>query len=416
LSGPNADAQVADGTGWPRTNRWLILAVALAIQMSVSIVISMAPTLLPYLKSEFHLSFAQVGIIAVLPFLSSLLFSTLAGWAADDIDERLVLILGGVIASAGGLLCALSPTLLPFLAALLLLGLGATMPSPAGSLAIRRAFSPRFHGSVMSVRQTGYPLGALIAAVTLPSIAVASGWRAAGAAASVGALAVATASFVIYRRAGPSATRVRRRSSPLVVLNRKLLVTAALGILLLAAQSSLITWVVSYLVHDRGLLITTAGLYLALTQLVGAGSRLVWGVASDRLMRRSRLSAMQWAALTGAVGGLSLAILPTDYPVFAVALSLAVCAAGAIGWNGILTSLLSELAEPGREATTIGVGLTLMQPGQLAAPFALGAVVDATGSFRVAWMLLAGLLALAAAATFVAKHVLRIERSGDSAG
>jgi MFS transporter, ACS family, hexuronate transporter len=398
-----------------RSNRWSILFVALAIQMAVSIVISVPPTLLPYLKSEFGLTFAQVGIIAVLPFLSSLLFSTLVGWAADDLNERLVLIVGGVIASVGGVLCALSPTLVPFLAALLLLGLGAAMPSPAGSVAIRRAFPQRFHGSVMGVRQTGYPLGALIAASSLPAIAVAYGWRLAFVAASAVALAVAIIGFLIYRANGRS-TDLRRRSSPLAAVNRNLLATAVLGILLLGAQSSLITWVVSYLVHDRGLLITTAGLYLAITQLVGAGSRVLWGVASDRWMRRSRLSAMQWAALVGAAGSISLAFVPTNAPMFVVAVGIAVCAAGAIGWNGIQTSLLSELAVEGREATTIGLGLTLMQPGQLAGPFLFGAVVDATGSFRLAWMLLAGVLALAAAGAFAAKHVLAIERGTSSVG
>jgi MFS transporter, ACS family, aldohexuronate transporter len=386
--------------------------MALAIQMSVSVVISVPPTLLPYLKAEFHLTFAQAGILAVLPFLSSLLFSTLAGWAADDLNERLVLILGGVIAGTGGLLCALSPTLIPFVAALLLLGLGATLPPPAGSLAIRRAFAPKFHGSVMSVRQTGYPLGALIAAVTLPSIAVAFGWREASAAASIAAFAVATIAFVVYR-ATRSSTPRHKRSALLGALNKNLLVTAALGILLLAAQSSLITWVVSYLIHDRRLLITNAGLYLALAQLVGAGGRVLWGVASDRFMGGSRLIAMQWAAFTGAVGSVSLAIVPNGYPMFAVALSIAVCAVGAIGWNGIQTSLLSELAKPGREATTIGLGLTMMQPGQLAGPFVFGAVVDATGTFRVAWVLLAAVLAAAAVATLSVRRILVIEPSRD---
>jgi MFS family permease len=147
--------------------------------------------------------------------------------------------------------------------------------------------------------------------------------------------------------------------------------------------------------------ITIAGLYLALTQLTGALSRVLWGVMSDRFMGGSRLPALLLAASTGAAGSLLLALVPTDSPLPLVAVGAVTCAAGAIGWNGIWTSLLSELARPGSEGATVGLGLTLIQPGQLAGPFIFGLIVDATGSFRLAWVMLSAMLALAAVAIFV---------------
>mgnify|MGYP001793241715 FL=1 len=39
----------------------------------------------------------------------------------------------------------------------------------------------------------------------------------------------------------------------------------------------------------------------------------------------------------------------------------------------------------------------IQQPGSLAGPCQFGLVVDATGSFRAAWLLLAGFLAVAGA-------------------
>jgi MFS family permease len=225
------------------------------------------------------------------------------------------------------------------------------------------------------------------------------------------ALLVAIAAVVVYRRARWSWAASRKPTTPLTALSRELTVTAALGVLLLAAQSSLITWVVSYLTHDRGLLITTAGLYLALTQFVGAGGRVMWGVMSDRLMGGRRLMTIQWAACVGALGAISLAIIPTDYPMVVVAGAIVVCAVGAIGWNGIQTSLLSEIAPTGREATSVGLGLTLMQPGQVGGPFVFGALVDATGSFRPAWAMLAAALTIAAVATVIARTVFDPERS-----
>ena len=43
----------------------------------------------------------------------------------------------------------------------------------------------------------------------------------------------------------------------------------------------------------------------------------------------------------------------------------------------------------------MGIGLTIQQPGILAGPFLFGLVADLTGSFRLAWILLAGFLATA---------------------
>jgi len=81
-----------------------------------------------------------------------------------------------------------------------------------------------------------------------------------------------------------------------------------------------------------------------------------------------------------------------------IAVAIIACAAGAIGWNGIWTSMLSEQAPPGSEGTSVGLGLTLIQPGQLAGPYVFGLILDATGSFRLAWFMLTAILALAALA------------------
>ena len=151
---------------------------------------------------------------------------------------------------------------------------------------------------------------------------------------------------------------------------------------------------VSYLINDRHQSLTTAAGYLALAQLGGAGGRVLWGVVSDRLLDGSRRNALLLAAGTGALGSLAIAALPLSAPGAALIAAILVAATGAVGWNGVQISFLSELAPAGAEGRNVGIGLTVQQPGVLIGPYVFGLVADMTGSFHLAWLLMSGFLAV----------------------
>jgi MFS-type transporter involved in bile tolerance (Atg22 family) len=109
----------------------------------------------------------------------------------------------------------------------------------------------------------------------------------------------------------------------------------------------------------------------------------------------SRRYAILLAGATAALGSAGLAFLPIDTPTPVLGVAVLVCAVGAIGWNGVQISLLSELAAPGAEGRAVGMGIMLQQPGMLIGPFLFGLVVDASGSFRAAWLLLVAYFVLA---------------------
>jgi len=372
-----------------------VLGVALAIQTATSVVAAALPVLLPLVKAEFHLTFAEAGVVANFPFVGSLLTIALAGWAVDALGDRLVLVFGGVLTGVAALACALAPAFAVILGVLVIMGIGIGTGTPAGSLAVRNAFPLRLRGMVMGMRQTGIPLGSFLAALILPSIALSAGWRGALAAAGAASIVVAIAGLGIYRSGPRARTAVGDSGSLLNVLTRDITVAATSGMLMVAGQMCLLTYLVVYLIHERGLTITTAAFYLALAQLAGAFGRVLWGVVSDRLLSGSRRRALLLAAGTGALGSLALAILPSGFPFPVLVAAILVCACGAVGWNGVQISFLSELARPGSEGRAVGLGQTIQQPGILVGPFLFGLIVDATGSFRPAWLLLAGFLGLA---------------------
>jgi MFS transporter, ACS family, hexuronate transporter len=375
--------------------RWTVLAVALAVQTAISLVGAAMAVLLPFVKDEFHLTFAEAGVVVNFSFVGGLLATALAGLVVDALGDRFVLMFGGILAGVGAWAVAISFNFWLLLAVLVVMGVGYATATPAGSVAVRRTFPLRLRGTVMSIRQTGIPLGYFFAALILPSVAIIRGWRAAMVVAGLISIVVALIALVVYR----SAERVERvegeRRGFRNVFNRDSAIASSGGVFLVAAQMSLLTYLVSYLIHDRHLPLTTAAAFLAIAQLGGAGGRVLWGVVSDRLLGGSRRTALLLAAATGAVGALVLAALPFGAPVAILIAAILVSATGAVGWNGVQISYLSELARPGTEGRNVGIALTIQQPGILAGPFLFGLVADLTGSFRLAWILLAGFLATA---------------------
>lgn len=372
-----------------------MLGVALAIQIATSIVAAALQVLLPLVKAEFHLTFAQAGVVTNFFFFGSFLTIALAGWAVDAFGGRIILVFGGLIAGVAALACALAPAFVILLGVLLVMGVGIGMVTLAGIVGVRAAFPARLRGTVMGIRQTGIPLGNFFAALILPSIALATSWRGALAGAGAVSIVVAIAGLRIYRSGPRARTANVGGTSLLNVLTRDITVAAISGMLLVIGQFCLQTYLVAYLIHDRNLPITTAAFYLALSQLAGAAGRVLWGVVSDRLLSGSRRNALLIAGGSGALGGLALAILPSGFPFGVIVVAILVCATGAIGWPGVQVLLLTDLARPGNEGRSVGLGQMIQQPGTVIGPFLFGLIVDATGSFRAGWLLLAVFLGLA---------------------
>jgi len=167
------------------------------------------------------------------------------------------------------------------------------------------------------------------------------------------------------------------------------------GLLLVASQICLLTYLVVYLIHDRHLAVTAAAFILAMAQLSGAIGRIFWGALSDRLRSSQRRNTLILAGATGGAGTLAIALLPSSAPLPVLVAIILVCAAGCVGWNGVQNTFFSELARPGSEGRSVGLGQMIQQPGVLIGPFLFGLVVDLTGSFRPAWILSAAMLGAA---------------------
>ncbi len=123
---------------------------------------------------------------------------------------------------------------------------------------------------------------------------------------------------------------------------------------------------------------------MAAAQVAGVGGRILWGWLSDRLMTaRMALSLLGYAI---GLSGAALALAAPAWPVAAVALCAMALGAVALGWNGVFLAEVARQAPPGLAGSATGGALAFTFLGALVGPPLFGAVVDLTGSYRMAFL------------------------------
>jgi MFS family permease len=380
------------------SRRWQILIAALTVQITISVVTQGFPALVPFARLDLHLSRAAAGLFATIQNLGTMIALLPAGWAVDVLGERRVLVAGGIATGVLAVIAAFAPSFAVLLPILIVIGFAGATPTPAGSSAIIGAFTPRNRGFVMSIRQTGIPIGGAIAALLLPFIAAATNWREALVVA--GALAIAGAivgGLLMGRRdevARAPSTSVGQSYRGVATRNATYVGIAA--IFLTLGQFVLVSYIALYLIEDWHLSVGLGSLFLVAANVGGAAGRMLWGTISDRVFGGARRMPLIVVSLVAAGGFVVLAALPTTTPALLAVLVVLVLGATVIGWNGVYVTLLSEIAPPEMRGRSVAYGMTLSQVGIFGGPVAFGFLVDVTRSYQLGWIAVAAALVLAA--------------------
>ncbi|MBM4255798.1 MAG: MFS transporter [Deltaproteobacteria bacterium] len=372
------------------SRRWMILSLVLFTQVTISIVTQGIPTLSPFVQSDLYLTHGEVGLCNSAIVAGSLLALLAAGWVVDFYGEYIALVGGSIAVGIFCFVVAATGHFVPALVAMLGVGIGAAMPTPAGTKAVMAWFPAHQRGFALGIRQTGIPLGGAIAAAGLSTVAVSYGWRVAVAIAGVMCLIAAVFCVLFYENppnsVTPGVTGAKKDTLGFrEIVTRNIFFLGLAGALLPLGQFCLITYLALYLKETQGIPVTTSALLLVGAQIAGALGRILWGLWSDRWWQRRRKPALLTANALGVVGTLILGWLPPGVPVPLVAVVVLFLAFNAIGWHGSWTALLAELAGPERQGRTIGAAMTIMYPGIIALPPLFGMLVDLTHNWHLAW-------------------------------
>ena len=346
----------------------------------------------PLLSSALGLSEVGIGAIASVAYVGAMSSARVSGRITDRRGPAVVIIAGLVLMALGDgiALSAFHASVLYLGIVVVGLGYGAINPS---TTVVSNPRSAKRRGLVMSIKQSGVPLGGVAAGALVPTVGLAFGWRAAFALALT--LCLALALFVWVRggyRAQPLSLGVKPRARS----GRKLALPwgYSFGLLIAGVQVSMFAFTAVYLVDARGMSIARAGLGVSILLVGGVAGRLFWGWLSDVFFHR-RLLVLQGAALLGAVSIVSLVVAPEAL----VPLALVAIGVSSVGWNGVYIAAVAEAVEPHRMGAVTGTSLALINFGAIVTPLLIGVLVNLSGSWSVGLLTLA---ALSVAASIVA--------------
>jgi len=373
-------------------SRWPILALVTVAHALGALTALAAAPLAPFLLESLALSRVQAGLFLPAVYLGGVLMALPAGWFTDRLGVRFTFALGQLVVGSMIALAAWSPDYGLLLVLLVLGGFGFSVLNPATGRAVVEWFPPRERGIAMGVKQTGLTLGGLAAALILPLIARAWSWRHALATAGLLSLASATLVAIFYRSqpAHPSAAPVERaRLSELGEFLRRppVLVVFGCGLALSIAQSSLMAYLVLYAKDSFDVSAVRAAQFLAIAQIGGTVSRVLWGVVSDRSFGGRRRPGVVASAAIGAAAYATLA-LGSSLPIWLVYPLAFVAGAGAFGGVGLYFALVAEIGGPRHAGLLTGAATACSWSGTLIGPPIFGLVLEATGGYAVSWLIL----------------------------
>ncbi len=368
---------------WPLTS-------TLAVQTLATMALYSVPTVAPEVARDLGVNGTLVGSFVALAYG--------VGIVSALVSPGMVLKYGGVRATQGVLLAAAGMLALAAFGsgvtglalAGIILGLGYGAAAPASThLLVPQTPMPVFN-LVMSLRQIGVPFGGVLAALILPKLALAIGWR--GALLSeMGPILLLMVLMELPRRRWDvdrdPARRVFGRAlwQPFSLLAeprfRRLSVAAfvyaGLALCLVAFMTVQLTTVV-------GLDLVQAGEILAAYQIAGSVSRPIWGWIADRLLTPAQTLAMLGAGM--AIASVVTGLYGPGWPFWVVTANAVLAGATAGGYTGVGYAEYAALGGSRRTEAT-GLGTAIFFAGGMAAPPVFGAAVTAFGGYHGAYVI-----------------------------
>jgi MFS transporter, ACS family, aldohexuronate transporter len=374
-----------------------LLLTALVAQVCVSVSDQGVPMLAGFVKQDLAVSAAAAGLLVSSMLLGKAAGSYFVGTLVDAVGERRMLAVSAV--ASGALLILASALPLGFTVVVLVAaGFFTAATTPAGGRMILLAFPRSQRGTGMGVRQTGVPIGGVVAALVLPPFVALGDWRlglvAAGAVTLVGGLVSLALAGVEERRPAGDRTRASARHWLSLARDRNLMLATVWGCLVITGQYA----VVAFLpldVHETSSISlgTTVGL-VAVASAGGMVGRVAWGGLSDRTFGSRRRPLLAVITVCGVACALLLAALPAGAPIAATAAVAFAAGFSILGWQGVWVTLICEIGGVTRAGVATGFAQGFIALASFMATPLLGLVVDLTGSYQVMWLALSAVLGL----------------------
>jgi MFS family permease len=393
------------------------LAILLALSIFINYIdrgnLSIAA---PLLKDDLGLSYSQLGILLSSFFWTYAVFQIVSGWLVDRFPVNWVLALGILLWSAATFGTGLVSGFKLLLAMRLILGIGESVAYPSYSKIISRHFSEFQRGRANSLISAGQACGPAVGTLIGGMLMARVGWRL-----FFIVLGVASALWLLpwlkflRNPAAPAPLSSTPEHSPDAV--PPFTEPAGASIFQILQQRSawgtfaglfaynyvwyfFITWLPTYLIHERHFSIQAMSIVTGLAFFVLAISALASGWLSDKWIASGATPTRVRKTFTGAASLIASSILlvgiVADHRI-AVAILILICIGMGMGTSN-LWSVTQTLAGPATSGKWTGLQNFTGNLAGWIAPAVIGLVVQRTGNFFWAFVITSGVTLLGAAA------------------
>lgn len=336
----------------------------------------------PVYMIGYQASLISIGITIALMFGGNLSMR----WGPTRVNQ-----VGLVLMACGAALLSV-PSLVTVLPASLSLGIGYGAMTPSSSHVLVRFTPAHRRNIVFSFKQSGVPGGGMLAAISMPAVAVTFGWQWAlwGE-----AMALVIMALVLERwRArwdddrDPTTPLAANPIGAVGIIWRipRLRLMACAGASIVASQVCMQNYTVAMFYEQFSVPLVQAGWILTVAQVGGVCGRLFWGWYADR--RRDALLVLTFLALTLIAATLGTATLSFGWPHALVFPLFFVLGATASGWNGCFLGEVARLAPTGQVSPATSGALFFVNVSSIAAPMLFALAFTASASYSASFGLL----------------------------
>lgn len=352
------------------------------------------PVVAPAVAKDVGISTNYLGAYVALAYFGAMVATLLGGaavkrWGAIRLSQT-----GLVLAAIGLFLCAM-PYVETIALGALFIGAGYGPITPASSHLLIKSTPPEKLSFVFSVKQTGVPLGGMIAGATVPSLDIFIGWQWAFICAGIACLICSWA--VQPLREGldddrdptvrPSLATSFVLPLTLIFSHRTLRQLSYMSFMFSIAQMALMGYLVTFLYEDLGWSLVAAGGALTVAQAAGVSGRMLWGYVSDRWLGATMMLIVIAVLLViGALGTVMLGPESSPWFLFPV---LVIFGASAIGWNGVFLAEIARQAPKGQAGVATGGTLCITFLGVMVGPPLFGVLASVLGSYGLSYVAIA---------------------------
>jgi FSR family fosmidomycin resistance protein-like MFS transporter len=293
------NALPAASPGSPNTTAFKVLSAISFSHFLNDTIQSLMIAIYPLFKTEFHLNFAQIGLITLTFQCTASLLQPLVGYYTDRHPKPFSLVLGMGCTLVGLLTLSLASTFPMVLMAAAMVGTGSSIFHPESARVARMASGGR-HGLAQSIFQVGGNAGAATGPLLAAWIVLPHGQRSIAVFSLLALLAMIVLTGVGFWYRQRQAQPRKVAAAPVQTLPRRLVLrTLAVLLALIFSKffylSSITSYLIFYLMQRYGLGTQDAQYHLFYFLFAVAAGTLLGGPIGDRIGRKQVI----WVSILG---------------------------------------------------------------------------------------------------------------------